>query len=146
MNKTITIEKINDTQLRMQDNGVVTTFAIKLAYDNRTHRNWIELPTNSIKRRYLPENAFADATTITVEEKQKATADASKKTGKKSELDILRENLDENDQKALQELIDKATISIKRKALMEYVQQIKDLKAAIDGLGLANIDLEGVLK
>ena len=64
MNNTITIEKVNDTQLRMSDNGITTTFAIKLVYDNRTHRNWIELPSNSIKRKYIPDNAFADATTI----------------------------------------------------------------------------------
>lgn len=142
---TITIEKINDTQLRMSDNGVITTFTIKLVYDNRTHRNWIELPANSIKRKYIPENAFADSTTITVEKKQSATNQDARKTGKKSELDLLRENLDETDQKTLDELINKASIAIKRKALMEYVQQIKDIKAAIDGLGLANIDLGGIL-
>lgn len=146
MNNTITIEKINDTQLRMSDNGITTTFAIKLVYDNRTRRNWIELPSNSIKRRYLPENAFADATTITLEKKQAATNQDTRKTGKKSEIDVLRENLDETDQNTLDELIKKATINIKRKALADYVQQINDLKQAIAGLGLANIDLEDLLK
>ena len=146
MNNTITIEKINDTQLRMSDNGITTTFAIKLVYDNRTRRNWIELPSNSIKRKYLPENAFADATTITLEKKQAATNQDTRRTGKKSEIDVLRENLDETDQNTLDDLIKKATINIKRKALADYVQQINDLKQAIAGLGLANIDLGDLLK
>lgn len=146
MNNTITIEKVNDTQLRMSDNGITTTFTIKLVYDNRTHRNWIELPSNSIKRKYIPDNAFADATTITLEKKQSATNQDTRKTGKKSEIDVLRENLDETDQSTLDELIKKATINIKRKALADYVQQINDLKQAIAGLGLANIDLGDLLK
>ena len=146
MNNTITIEKVNDTQLRMSDNGITTTFAIKLVYDNRTHRNWIELPSNSIKKKYITENAFADSTTITVEKKQSANTQDTRKTGKKSEIDVLRENLDDADQKTLDDLINKASINIKRKALADYVQQINDLKQAIAGLGLANIDLGDLLK
>lgn len=144
-NQTITIEKINDTQLRMSDNGVTTTFSIKLVYDNRTHRNWIELPTNSIRKKYIPDTAFADANVITVEKKQADNASNQSKV-KKSELDTLRDNLDENDQKTLDDLIAKATINIKRKALLEYANQIKTLKSAIDALGLANIDLGDLLK
>lgn len=144
-NQTITIEKINDTQLRMSDNGVTTTFSIKLVYDNRTHRNWIELPTNSIRKKYIPDTAFADANVITVEKKQAENASGQSKV-KKSELDTLRDNLDENDQKTLDDLIAKATINIKRKALLEYASQIKTLKSAIDALGLANIDLGDLLK
>lgn len=144
-NQTITIEKINDTQLRMSDNGVTTTFSIKLVYDNRTHRNWIELPTNSIRKKYIPDTAFADANVITVEKKQADNASSQSKV-KKSELDTLRDNLDENDQKTLDDLIAKATINIKRKALLEYANQIKTLKSAIDALGLANIDLGDLLK
>lgn len=145
-NQSITIEKINDTQLRMSDNGVTTTFAIKLVYDNRTHRNWIELPTNSIRKKYIPDTAFADTTTITVEKKQAEQNSAQQSRTKKSEIDMLRDNLDENDQKTLDDLIAKATVNIKRKALLDYVEQIKTLKAAIDSLGLANIDLGDVLK
>lgn len=144
-NQTITIEKINDTQLRMSDNGVTTTFSIKLVYDNRTHRNWIELPTNSIRKKYIPDTAFADANVITIEKKQADNASSQSKV-KKSELDTLRDNLDENDQKTLDDLIAKATINIKRKALLEYANQIKTLKSAIDALGLANIDLGDLLK
>lgn len=144
-NQTITIEKINDTQLRMSDNGVTTTFSIKLVYDNRTHRNWIELPTNSIRKKYIPDTAFADANVITVEKKQADNTSNQSKV-KKSELDTLRDNLDENDQKTLDDLIAKATINIKRKALLEYANQIKTLKSAIDALGLANIDLGDLLK
>ena len=144
-NQTITIEKINDTQLRMSDNGVTTTFSIKLVYDNRTHRNWIELPTNSIRKKYIPDTAFADANVITVEKKQAENASGQSKV-KKSELDTLRDNLDETDQKTLDDLIAKATINIKRKALLEYANQIKTLKSAIDALGLANIDLGDLLK
>lgn len=144
-NQSITIEKINDTQLRMSDNGVTTTFSIKLVYDNRTKRNWIELPTNSIRKKYIPDTAFADANVITVEKKQADNASSQSKV-KKSELDTLRDNLDENDQKTLDDLIAKATINIKRKALLEYANQIKTLKSAIDALGLANIDLGDLLK
>ncbi len=145
-NQSITIEKLNDTQLRMSDNGTITTFNIKLVYDNRTHRNWIELPTNSIRKKYIPDTAFADASTITIEKKQAQNANGVQSKTKKSDVDVLRENLDENDQKTLDELIEKATINIKRKALIEYVEQINTLKTAISNLGLANIDLGDLLK
>lgn len=148
MSNNITIEKISDTQLRMIDGGTTTTFNIKLVFDNRTHRNWIELPANSIKRKYIPDTSFSNATVITLEPKTKAGETSTPKASKKSELDILRENLDDVDRKTLDELIAKATLNIKKQALQAYVQQIKDIQAAISNLGLnlANEDVEGILQ
>lgn len=148
MSNTITIEKISDTQLRMIDGSTTSTFNIKLVFDNRTHRNWIELPTNSIKRKYIPDTSFAAATTITLEAKNKSGETSTSKKEKKTELDILKENLDDDDRKTLDELIAKATLNIKKQALQAYIQQIKDLQCAIEGLGLNlnNDDIRGILQ
>lgn len=149
MNNTITLEKINDKQLRMIDGATTTTFDLKLVFDNRTHRNWIELPANSIKRKYIPDTTFANATTVVLEAKKaKSEGTSTPKTGKKSEIDILRDNLDETDRNTLDELIAKATLNIKKQALQAYVQQIKDIQCAIEGLGLNlnNDDIRGILQ